>query len=210
MKAKINGIYLRMLPNKTRFVRVIDFVIMESGERGVVFVNREATDEQIQNHSIRFDVLPESEFFKTYNPTVLNDGDEINVYKGSEFIGTFSVKETEDENVFKCEELDGILFDARVAIGGGIVPIYTPSSQQGRYFGIATCEAEYKEVAQIINALIKDAEEYINSIKTFPVSTFINMEKLREMKKFQSQKLSECAESLLNAINVLHHPESKS
>ena len=48
MKAKINGIYLRMLPNKMRFVRVLDFVTMESGERGVVFVNKEATDEQIQ------------------------------------------------------------------------------------------------------------------------------------------------------------------
>lgn len=203
MKAKINGIYLRMLPNKMRFVRVIDFVIMESGERGVVFVNREATDEQIQNHSIRFDVLPESEFFKTYTPIVLTHGDEINVYKGSEFIGTVSVKETEDKNVFKCEELDGILFDVHVAIGGGIVPIYTPSSQQGRYFGIATCEAEYKEVAEIISSLIGDAEEYINCVKAFPVTAFTDIERLREMKKFQSQKLTECAESLRNTIPVL-------
>lgn len=203
MKAKINGIYLRMLPNKMRFVRVIDFVIMESGERGVVFVNREATDEQIQNHSIRFDTLPESKFFETYNPIVLTDGDEINVFENSEFIGTASVKETEDKNVFKCEELDGILFDVHVAIGGGIVPIYTPSSQQGRYFGIATCEAEYKEVAEIISSLIGDAEEYINCVKAFPVTAFTDIERLREMKKFQSQKLTECAESLRNTIPVL-------
>lgn len=203
MKAKINGIYLRMLPNKMRFVRVIDFVTMESGERGVVFVNKEATDEQIQNHLIRFDVLPESKFFETYTPIILTDGDEINVFKGSEFIGTFAVKATEDESVLKCEELDGILFDARVAVGGGIAPIYTPTSQQGRYFGIATCGAEQKEAAEIINALIKDAEEYINCIKTFPVTAFINMEKLREMKKIQTQKLSESAETLRNTIPLL-------
>lgn len=203
MKAKINGIYLRMLPNKMRFVRVLDFVTMESGERGVVFVNKEATDEQIQNHSIRFDVLPESEFFKTYTPVILTDGDEINVFENSEFIGTFAVNATEDENVFKCEELDGILFDAHVTIGGGIVPIYTPSSQKGRYFGIATCEAKHKEAAEIIDALVKDAEEYINCIKTFPVTAFIDIEKLREMKKFQSQKLSESAEALRSAIPVL-------
>ena len=203
MKAKINGIYLRMLPNKMRFVRVLDFVTMESGERGVVFVNKEATDEQIQNHSIRFDVLPESEFFKTYTPIILTDGDEINVYKGSEFIGTFAVKATEDESVFKCEELDGIMFDASVAVGGGITPIYTPSSQQGRYFGIATCGAEHKEAAEIINAMVKDAEEYINCIKTFPVTAFIDIEKLREIKKFQSQKLSESAEALRSVIPML-------
>lgn len=203
MKAKINGIYFRMLPNKMRFVRVIDFVTMESGERGVVFVNKEATDEQIQSHSIRFDTLPESKFFETYNPIVLTWGDEINVFENSEFIGTFAVNATEDENVFKCEELDGILFDAHIAIGGGIVPIYTPSSQKGRYFGIATCEAKHKEVAEIISSMIKDAEEYINCIKTFPVTAFADIERLREMKKFQSQKLSECAESLHNAIPVL-------
>ena len=209
MKAKINGIYLRMLPNKMRFVRVIDFVTMDSGERGVVFVNREATDEQIQSHSIRYDVLPESKFFETYTPIILTDGDEINVYKGSEFIGTFAVKATEDESVFKCEELDGILFDARIAVGGGIAPIYTPASQQGRYFGIATCGAEQREAAEIINALVKDAEEYINCIKTFPVTAFINMEKLREMKKFQTQKLSESAETLRNAIPLLVSPCGK-
>lgn len=203
MKAKINGIYLRMLPNKIRFVRVIDFVTMESGERGVVFVNREATDEQIQNHSIRFDVLTESEFFKTYTPITLTHGDEINVYKGSEFIGTFAVQATEDESVFKCEELDGIMFHAHVAVGGGIAPIYTPSSQQNRCFGIATCGAGHKEAAEIIDALVKDAEEYIDCIKTFPVTTFIDIEKLREMKKFQSKKLSESAEALRSAIPVL-------
>ena len=203
MKAKINGIYLRMLSNKMRFVRVLDFVTMESGERGVVFVNKEATDEQIQNHSICFDVLPESEFFKTYTPIILTDGDEINVYKGSEFIGTFAVKATEDESVFKCEELDGIMFDARVAVGGGITPIYTPASQQGRYFGIVTCGAAHKEAAEIINALIADAEEYISCVKTFPVTAFINIEKLREMKKFQTQKLSESAEALRNTIPML-------
>ena len=175
MKAKINGIYFRMLPNKMRFVRVLDLVTMESGERGVVFVNKEATDEQIQSHSIRFDVLPESEFFKTYTPIVLTDGDEINVYKGSEFIGTFAVNATEDENVFKCEELDGILFDAHVAIGGVIVPIYTPSSQKGRYFGIATCEAKRKEVAEIISSLIKDAEESINYINSVSVQNRYTM-----------------------------------
>lgn len=200
MKAKINGIYLRMLPNKMRFVRVIDFVTMENGERGVVFVNREATEEQIQNHSIRFDILHESKFFKTYTPIILNDGDEINVFKGSEFIGEFAVKETEDKNVFKCEELDGILFDSRVAFGGGIAPIYTPASQQGRYFSVATCGAAHKEAAEIVNALIADAEEYINCVKTFPVTAFVDIEKLREMKKFQTQKLSESAEALRNTI----------
>ena len=150
-------------------------------------------------------MLPESEFFKTYTPIILTDGDEINVYKGSEFIGMFAVKATEDESVFKCEELDGIMFDARVAVGGGITPIYTPSSQQNRYFGIATCGAEHKEAAEIIDALVKDAEEYINCIKTFPVTAFIDIEKLREMKKFQSQKLSESAEALRSAIPVLSH-----
>ena len=196
MKAKINGIYSRMLPNKMRFVRVIDFVTMESGERGVVFVNREATDEQIQNHSIRFDVLSESEFFAMYNPTILTDGDEINVFKDSEFIGTFTVKATDDEMILKCEELDGILFDARVVINGGVTPIYIPASQRGRYFGITTCGAAHKKVVEIINAMIADAEEYINCIKTFPITSFIDVEKLRKMEEFQTEKLTESAEAL--------------
>lgn len=200
MKAKINGIYLRMLPNKMRFVRVIDFVTMESGERGVVFVNKEATDEQIQNHTIRFDTLPEQEFFKIYAPLRLSDGDEINVFKGSEHIGVFTVKETDDEMVFKCEELDSILFDARITVGGGLIAIYTPASQQGRYFGIVTCEAEHKEVTEIINDMINDAEEYINFIKTFPVTAFIDIEKLRGVKKFQLQKLNESAEAIRSLL----------
>lgn len=203
MKAKINGIYVKVLPNKMRFVRVLDFVTMESGERGVVFVNREATDEQIQNHSIRFDVLAESEFFKIYMPLFLSDGDEINVFKGNEYVGTYAVKATDDVLVFKCEELDGILFDSRIAIGGGLAPIYTPASQQGRYFGIAIYSEVQKEAAQIISDMIADAEEYINCLKTYPVTAYLNIEKLREMKKFQSQKLSESAEALRTTIPVL-------
>lgn len=204
MKAKINGIYLRMQP-KMRFVRVIDFVTMESGERGLVFVNREATDEQIQNHTIRFDTLPEQEFFKIYAPLLLSDGDEINVFKGSEHVGVFTVKETDDEMAFKCEELDGILFDARIAVGGGLTAIYTPASQQCRYFGIISSDATHREAAQIVNDLIADAKQYIECVKTYPVTAFIDMERLRALKKMQSEKLAEVATAMQGTIPVLAH-----
>ena len=97
------------------------------------------------------------------------------------------------------------MFDARVAIGGGLIAIYTPASQQGRYFGIATCVAEQKEAAQIINDMIADAYRYIECVKTYPVTAFIDMERLRALKKLQSEKLAEVANAMQGTIPVLSH-----
>lgn len=180
-------------------IRVVDICKLETGENGIMFVPGKATDKQIDNHEVNPMCLSEKQFRKEVVPMVLSEGDEVMVFSMGRLLGTYVCKETKDPQVVELDKFDGTLVSKFLTEDGTVVPVFCPNRHQACDFTVAAMERKMLTVSHIINQMIGDAAQYIDTLGNFDPLSFKDPAKLKEALEAQHRRLTRTLEQLKNA-----------